>query len=355
MRLSTSARSGFTLVELLVVIAIIGVLIALLLPAVQQAREAARRMQCSNQLKQLGLALHNYHDTYGSFVPRKQGTNNPGYGSGNDRLTNAGRASGYIGLLPFLEQNAMYDQISAGDSNTAPWGPYAWGGWSVWDRAPQMLLCPSATSANTPASAVNYMFSAGDSISGNRDGTNLRGVFQRVNGVNMRDITDGTSNTIAMSERLITNFAMGTGGGSIRVENGTATGLSGLSGNPSQCVATASGRFYGDPSTVKGRTGWRWTDGQIEKLGFTTVLPPNAASCIEGGDTNGDGSTTIMSPTSNHPGGAMGLYCDGSVKFVSETIDTGDLTAAQATTGRSPYGVWGAMGSKSGGEVYSSN
>lgn len=349
-----SPRRGFTLVELLVVIAIIGVLIALLLPAVQQAREAARRMQCSNQLKQLGLALHNYHDTYGAFVPRKQGTNDPPYGSGNDRLTNAGRASGFIGLLPFLEQSAMYDRIAAGDSTTAPWGPYPWLGWSVWDRAPQMLLCPSGATTNASAASTNYMFSSGDSISGNRDGTNLRGVFQRLNGVNMRDITDGTSNTIAMSERLITNFSMGTGGNAVQVQQGTATGLSGLSSNPSQCIATANGRFYADASTVKGRTGWRWTDGQIEKVGFTTVLPPNAPSCIDGSDSNGDGSTTVLPPTSNHPGGVLGMFCDGSVKFIAETIDTGDLTAAQSNA-RSPYGVWGAMGSKAGGEAYSSN
>ncbi|WDI44878.1 DUF1559 domain-containing protein [Bremerella sp. P1] len=351
----SSNRRGFTLVELLVVIAIIGVLIALLLPAVQQAREAARRMQCSNQLKQLGLALHNYHDTYGAFVPRKQGTNDPGYGSGNERLSNSGRASGFIGLLPFIEQTAMYDKIAAGDGSTAPWGPYAWAGWGVWNNAPEMLLCPSATSKSKPASAVNYMFSSGDSIQGNRDGSNLRGVFQRVHGVNMRDITDGTSNTIAMSERLITNFGIGGGGTNIPVTEGTATGLSGLSGNPSQCVATASGRFYANPGDIKGRTGWRWTDGQIEKVGFTTVLPPNAASCIDGTNPNGDGSNTILPPTSNHPGGAIGLFCDGSVKFVAETIDTGDLTAGQVTNGPSPYGVWGAMGSKSGGEAYAAN
>jgi len=353
MHFPTTSRKGFTLVELLVVIAIIGVLIALLLPAVQQAREAARRMQCSNQLKQLGLALHNYHDTYGSFVPRKQGTNDPGYGDGNERLSNSARASGFIGLLPFIEQGAMYDRIAAGDSNTAPWGPYAWHGWSVWNTAPQMLLCPSATSANAPEFAVNYMFSSGDSIQGNRDGRDLRGVFQRMDGVRMRDITDGTSNTIAMSERLITFYGIGDRGGNIRVTQGTATGLSGLSGNPAQCVATANGQFYANPGDVKGRTGWRWTDGQIEKVGFTTVLPPNAPSCIDGTNPNGDGTNTILPPTSNHPGGAMGLFCDGSVKFVSETVDTGDLTRSEVNNGPSPYGIWGAMGSKSGGEAYS--
>ncbi|MHC2069256.1 DUF1559 family PulG-like putative transporter [Bremerella sp. T1] len=352
MRSSLFARRGFTLVELLVVIAIIGVLIALLLPAVQQAREAARRMQCSNQLKQLGLALHNYHDTYGSFVPRKQGTNNPGYGSGNERLTNAGRQSGFIGLLPFIEQNAMYEQIGAGDGSTAPWGPYPWMGWGPWNNAPDMLRCPSATGSAEPY-MVNYMFSAGDSINSTKDSQNLRGVFQAVRGVAMRDITDGTSNTIAMSERLITNFNLGSRTGSIPVKEGTATGFSGLGSNPSQCVASANGNFYANPSTVKGRTGWRWSDGQMEKVGFNTILPPNAPSCIDGSDSNGDGTNNIMPPTSNHPGGAMGLSCDGSVKFIPDTIDTGNLTAGQTTSARSPYGVWGAMGSKAGGEAYS--
>lgn len=339
---------GFTLVELLVVIAIIGVLIALLLPAVQQAREAARRMQCSNQLKQLGLALHNYHDTYGAMPPRKQGTGNPG---------NQGRASAFIALLPFIEQTAMYDQIKAGDPTAAtpipPWGPSAWSGWGAWNTPPSALLCPSATSENPQANAVNYMFSVGDTIQNNRDSTNLRGVFQSRDGVNFRDVTDGLSNTIAMSERLVTNYAIGGKSGNIKVTHGTATGLSGLQSNPSQCAAMASGNFYTDPTTVKGRSGYRWTDGQIEKLGFTTVLPPNAPSCIDGANVNGDGQNTIMPPNSNHPGGVLGLFCDGSVTFVAETIDTGDLTAASTANAISPYGVWGAMGSKSGGEPYS--
>ena len=127
---------GFTLVELLVVIAIIGILIALLLPAVQAAREAARRSQCTNQLKQFGLALHNYHDTYKSFVYRKGGTTGPS----NDGTNNQYRRSGYISLLPFYEQGAMWDQIKSGPPAE---GPAGWSGWTQWNDAPDMLLCPS--------------------------------------------------------------------------------------------------------------------------------------------------------------------------------------------------------------------
>lgn len=336
-------RRAFTLVELLVVIAIIGILIALLLPAVQAAREAARRSQCTNNLKQLGLALHNYHDTYQKFPPRKQ-ESHVGYSN---------RHSGFIALLPFFEQGAMYDQIKAGDATYGPFGPTAWTGWAPWDVAPSVLTCPSATSTGVWTYAVNYAFSVGDTITGNRDATTVRGLFPRHNGVNMKDITDGTSNTIAMSEHLITSFALGsqTGSKTVAVNRGTATGFTGLATNPQQCLGAASGGYYIDASICKGRVGWRWTDGQIEKIGFTTVLPPNAPSCIDGADVNGDGSNTIMPPSSDHPGGVNTLRADGSVSFVSETIDTGNLSLPSVTAGTSPYGVWGALGSKQGGEA----
>ncbi len=350
MKTAYRAHRGFTLVELLVVIAIIGVLVALLLPAVQQAREAARRMQCSNQLKQFGLALHNYHDTYGTFPPRKTGTTGPSEDS--RRAHNYGRVSAFVPLLPYYEQAAMYDQIVAGDSANPPYGPASWQSWAVWNIPPAMLLCPSATSENPQANATNYMFSVGDQINNNNNATVVRGTFATRDGIGFKDIVDGSSNTLAMSERLITNYAIGAKSGEINVKHGTATGFSGLGGNPSQCQAAVTGTIYLDPAVVKGRTGWRWTDGQVEKVGFTTVLPPNAASCIDDANVNGDGTNTIMSPTSNHPGGAMTLFCDGSVTMTTETIDTGDLTLASVTTGRSPYGVWGAMGSKSGGEAY---
>lgn len=336
-----SPRSGFTLVELLVVIAIIGVLVALLLPAVQQAREAARRMQCSNNLKQLGLALHNYHDTHQSFPPRKHGTE-----------MNAGRLSGLVSLLPFFEQQAQYDMIAMGDPVTdmPPFGPQAWLGWAPWDIAPQNLMCPSESFTGNNPSVTNYSMSSGDSIMGNRDTTNPRGMFGNIRGVRFADVIDGTSNTIMMSERRITDFGLGSQM-QVRITEGTATGVGGLAESPIACMGLAVGQFYADGGSVKGRTGWRWNDGQIEKVGFTTVLPPNAPSCIEEGDPNGDGFTTVLPPTSNHPGGVMSVRADGSTHFVPDTIDTGNLGLPEMPGGFSPYGVWGALGSKAGGEV----
>jgi len=340
-------RRGFTLVELLVVIAIIGVLIALLLPAVQQAREAARRMQCSNQLKQLGLALHNYHDTYGSFVPRRQGTS-------QGSVNNGERASGFIGLLPFIEQGPMYDQIKAGDPSAGtpipPFGPGAWTAWNVWNTPPTALICPSATAENPELTGVNYVFSVGDTVNNNDTVTVVRGLFPRRDGARFSDIIDGTSNTIAMSERQITNFGIG-GKPQVRTVRGAMTSVSNIATNPGACQATVSGGFYSTPGSVKGKAGWRWTDGRMEKLGFTTILPPNGPSCIIDANANGDSPTAIQPPNSNHPGGAMGLFADGSVSFINETIDTGDLSNPTVTSGISPYGVWGVMGSKAGGET----
>ena len=344
-RTRAATRSAFTLVELLVVIAIIGILVSLLLPAVQAAREAARRMQCSNNLKQLGLALHNYHDTFGTFPPRKQGTNNVLA----NNFSNKGRASGFIAILPFVEQAPMYDQIMAGDANIAPGGPAAWTNWAPWDVAPGLLRCPSESFSGLD-DAANYAFSVGDTIQNNRDSQTVRGVFGTIRGTRMSDMVDGTSNTVALSEHLISNFALGSQT-SVRVTQGTATGFSGLQSAPGKCLLAADGGFYARPSTVKGRTGWQWTDGQVEKVGFTTVLGPNQPSCIDGANVNGDGQHTIMSASSNHAGGVMTVRCDGSVHFVSDSIDTGNLALPSVTSGPSPYGVWGAMGSKDGGEI----
>jgi len=338
--------AAFTLVELLVVIAIIGILIALLLPAVQAAREAARRSQCVNNLKQLGLAHHNYADTHRTFVFRKGGT--------AAATWNASRLSGFIPLLPFLEQAPMYQRIQAGETaaSAPPGGPPPWNVWAVWDTAPRNLSCPSDPGATNPTTKDNnYAFCVGDSVANIRDATQLRGLFATNRCTRMADVTDGLSNTIMMSERLKANFDPVTAvAGQILHVRGTKLGIAAIETMPGACRSETDGRYF-TPGQVKGRAGSRWTDGQPDWTGFNTILPPNGPSCNNDTNASGDSVSLVIPPSSLHPGGVNCLLADGSVHFISDTIDTGNLGAAPVTSGASPYGVWGRLGSKDGGEV----
>lgn len=359
---SSPRRAGFTLVELLVVIAIIGILVGLLLPAVQAAREAARRMQCSNSLKQLGLSLHNYESTFKRFPARKNGTNIPF--NGTERVSNnGGRLAGFIALLPYVEQAPMFNQIQAGDTsvtpNIAPGGPAAWASWAVWNRSPGFLTCPSdGTVFNQPANTQtnSYAFSVGDDVTGVRDGTNVRGVFPATIGVKISEIVDGTSNTIAFSERLRANFGLTTVvANQIEVGVGTATSIAGMTTAPRVCLATANGRFFNASQIVKGRFGSLWTDGQAERVAFNTVLAPNAPGCTDDNNGNADSINIVLPASSRHTGGVNAALCDGSVRFISQSIDTGNTSVGQPDSGPSNYGAWGALGSKSGGEAATLN
>lgn len=342
-------RDAFTLVELLVVIAIIGILIALLLPAVQAAREAARRAQCINNLKQLGLGLQNYHDVNGAFPLRRGGTSGcSGWTGGN-----CTRVSGFIPLLPFIEQQALYDQIKAGGPNGAPpYGPPGWYGWSSWNVQAPGLLCPSDSMPRPGAGAMghtNYAFSQGDSINNNLNATSSRGMFCVVNSTRLNMVTDGTSNTILMSERIRANFGIG-GMTRVNIRQGTATSITNLTTSPGVCLTTATGTYFNDPTIVKGRFGTLYTDGQMERCGFTTVLPPNSPSCVADANIYADSGTGVYAPSSNHPAGVNGVMADGSVRFINDSINVGNLASPEASAGPSPYGIWGAMGSKNGEE-----
>jgi prepilin-type N-terminal cleavage/methylation domain-containing protein/prepilin-type processing-associated H-X9-DG protein len=345
-------RKAFTLIELLVVIAIIAILIALLLPAVQQAREAARRSTCKNNLKQLGLALHNYHDVYNQFVYRKGGT------TGSGSTGNRNRLSGFMGLMPYLDQAPLFQQVARGDATLglSPGGPQGWNGTTWWyPGSLPILMCPSdpgGPGANTAEHrGNNYAFSIGDSVIGSRDNRDVRGLFGYQRCVQMADITDGTSNTIAFSERVRSNFGIGSQA-SVRVIDGLMTGVDPRT-NPGLCLAEEIDNFYTNPAGVKGRFGTLRWDGQPERVGFHTVLPPNSPSCSEDTNVNADSVHTVLSASSHHTGGVQCLMADGSVRFISENIDTGNLAApspAQNSNAPSPYGIWGALGSKSGGE-----
>jgi prepilin-type N-terminal cleavage/methylation domain-containing protein/prepilin-type processing-associated H-X9-DG protein len=351
--------TGFTLVELLVVIAIIGVLVALLLPAVQAAREAARRSQCSNALKQFGLALHNYADVFKNFPPRRGGS----VGANDaERLTgNFRRLSPFVPLLPFIEQKPLFDQIAAGGTYSGktfpPGGPAAWypgtgPRYPPWDTQVQLLICPSdkvPPPVNTHG-RNSYAFSIGDTIINHNSNDRLmRGIFGSQLCKGFRDITDGSSNTIAMSERTWGGNLGVTIAGGQEVKSATAHNVSSINTNPGSCYARATGNeFVG--VQIKARFGALWTDGQAERVGFTTILPPNAPSCTNDDNVNADANGAILNPSSNHPGGVNGLFADGSIRFISQNINCGNTAAAPVTSGKSPYGVWGALGSTEGKE-----
>lgn len=366
MNLSCRKR-GFTLIELLVVIAIIAILIALLLPAVQQAREAARRTQCRNNLKQLGLALYNYHDTHRVFPMMSGNTNGPG----------GQRQGSFVGMLPYLDQAPLANLISTGGTAAGVNGTtnYLGDSFVPWDenhrgviaKIPGML-CPSDgdTTVEGNEGDNNYATCRGDTVwdhtpqwNGN-GGRGLRGFFvggQPGSGTrSVRDVTDGLSNTIAISEVIKTKpgaTTVLTGAVSYQFDQAT------MRVNPSICLTGVGAN--GVVTTTSGnslRRGTRWMDAAPVFTGFTTILGPNKVSCLSsnGGDS-GDG---ILEPSSIHTGGVHGLMGDGAVRFISENINTGNTTLTNpaaggsgAPGGASVYGVWGALGSVSGGEAVS--
>ena len=335
-------RNGFTLIELLVVIAIIAVLIALLLPAVQQARESARRTQCKNNMKQLGLALHNYHDVFLTFTGFTMGSGTPLSSPGQHRT----RLSGFVALMPYMDQTPLFQTIDSASPQQFPWTSTTY-----WNQSPAALVCPSDPGKSPPNGALrgkrNYVFCAGDSMAGNGDNTGsatpivvqTRGMFGALQCYGLRDVTDGTSNTIAVSEAAapIGNNRMG----ALASNTGVTT--------PAGCMALYNGQTYpGGGFTGDTTRGYRWGDGAAYFSAFTTAVRPNNANCFSGGSAN-HWFQGMYSATSVHTGGVHCLMGDGAVRFISENIDAGNAAAAlPATTSSaaSPYGVWGALGTK---------
>lgn len=357
-----SKSPGFTLVELLVVIAIIGILVALLLPAVQAAREAARRTQCTNNLKQIALALHNHHDTHNHF---------PAGGDSFDGRFhdpdggNGGRCGTIVHLLPYIEQTALYDAIKSIEplSLGAPWNVD-----EVYETDLSNVKCPS-NSGNTrhthptfggrTAPLNSYVFSLGDGLwtQGHLPGSALhrqtisRGMFYREE-KSFSDCTDGTSNTAAISECLSPTQRDGT---DVRTNVARYDGIwdGTPHGAPFNCtnglpMKPGSTTQFADAHKSPTWRGILFTCGWSAVNGFTTMTPPNSPMCHYGPRPNNDWA--VLPPVSNHPGGVNVAFLDGSVHFISETINCGNTNAYAVSSGESPFGVWGALGSPSGGE-----
>jgi prepilin-type N-terminal cleavage/methylation domain-containing protein len=335
---AVSRKRGFTLIELLVVIAIIAILVALLLPAVQSAREAARRTQCKNNLKQLGLALHNYHETVGMLPryvigPRIDGN----YGD-------SWRAYGaHAMLLPYMDQANLYETTisraiqenrrAAGDgANSAD---QAYGLDQV--RLPA-LECPSDPTDFTLA-PTNYAFCFGPTMGWGVAFDQQSGMFNRNRVVAFRDVTDGLANTIAMSEQV--TYGSSTNGPKDLTRVRNANTVRGNDGNndawpaeiTEQEVMTWGSGAAAVTSINGNKVGERWWRGQPGFTGFGTLLTPNSQypnATFHCAGCNYDGNV-LMAARSMHPGGVHALMGDGAARFINDNID---WTTYQALGGR---------------------
>ncbi|MEO1617837.1 MAG: DUF1559 domain-containing protein [Planctomycetota bacterium] len=411
-RVPQTPRKAFTLVELLVVIAIIGILVGLLLPAVQAAREAARRMSCSNNFKQIGLAIHNYHSTFKRLPQQMSGpsvdpTAGGTWGNQQNNPTCQMGNSWMIGILPFCEQQGLWEDISNPYNRDGfIWGPFgpapendAGNNYDPWLTEVPMFRCPSDPGRGLPARGrTNYAACSGDawwSAPWNNDTSmtygpwawnfvgytensgwsqraneSHRGVFKQRQQTRFRDILDGLSNTVMCGEIATdlgdndrrtnalsmvecqedVNFAVWNFGDPERPRFWDISLGPDLSINPSAAWTARYGR------------GFRWHSGFEANTGFKTILPPNSPSCgFNAGDWFPDLHGGNYTASSRHQGGAHVLMGDGAVIFMTDSVDAGNQEAEQvsnnATTpesvigARSPFGLWGALGTRASSEV----
>jgi prepilin-type processing-associated H-X9-DG protein len=342
------------LVELLVVIAIIGVLIALLLPAVQAAREAARRMRCQNNMKQWTLAMHGFLDINKRF-PSAQQKIHPNQASS--------RWSATCALLPFMEEVPRFQEMQAvpGPWYPVPTYPQA----AILGEWLPVVLCPSDTHQQKTTGSDGRLLTQGNIVVCLGDGAHSllqnyeggangdvasRGLFYWTAIKTLQKITDGTSNTLAISE-----VVAGTNNNQIR---GGVAVLSPDVGSwwwqPNNCKSLQAGSTFTGTYRTDADDGMRrcsrYADGSHTYTGFNTVLPPNSPTCVCDSNEHASG---LYPPTSNHSGGANCAFVDGSVSFVTDSVDANGLPNHQQGNylrGPSPFGVWGAIGTPAGGE-----
>ncbi len=412
---------GFTLVELLVVIAIIGVLVGLLLPAVQAAREAARRMSCSNNFKQLGLAIHNYHAAFKQLPKQLGGTLHYAgaqwHGNSAANATtgnNVNEMSFLVGLTPFFEQQALWEQISNPlQSPSTPSGLFPPMGpgprrslghennqsYPPWMTDLPSLRCPSDPGIGLPSMGrTNYGACVGDTTLWNHGGgipnssnvpvqggtaaqtpswfanhrtAAMRGMFKPRSVTRFRGVLDGLSNTIAGGE-MITDLgdrdkrsrpvAPSAGAVDVDAANGKFRCRDGIDPErPQFWRPTLTGMTELTNGTTRGEEnrGFKWALGHPLYSSISTNLPPNAEICFAGSGTNMHITQGIVPPSSRHQGGCHVLMGDGAIKFITDSIEAGNSASASVRQGgsflppgsKSPFGLWGSLGTRASREV----
>jgi len=332
-----SVHRGFTLIELLVVISIIAVLIALLLPAVQTAREAARRGQCLNNLKQLALAMNTYHASAGSFpMATTVAYSDPGV------QTNWGTWSAQALMLPYLDNKPIYNACN-----------FSWNCWydvgysvnsTVFNGIVNSFVCPS--DGKSPyLNSNNYMACMGTAT--NPWTLSGSGVFSNTSSFGFNSITDGTSSTIAYSEALVSDASHSTkwrdgiaaGVGAQGISDNAFSNQAGVMADLQTCTQMFLAKQNIPGSEDKG---YRWATGSPGVAVFNTIVTPNSTQYPWGGcrlDCAGCGFEfgQYENATSNHPGGVNVAFCDGSARFISSGIS---------------YKIWWALGTKNGVEAF---
>jgi prepilin-type N-terminal cleavage/methylation domain-containing protein/prepilin-type processing-associated H-X9-DG protein len=357
-------RRAFTLIELLVVISIIAVLIALLLPAVQAAREAARRIQCTNNMKQIGLALHNYHSVHNVFA---MGCSSGAYNPPGTYWSVKQNLSALALMLPFLEQMAVYNSINFNyGADAEPIGSMTQAAWvqlTATNTSIKAFQCPSDPLAGAPdyqntTNTNNYYACVGTTMYWSQLGTTYplfvpsvnmpsTGLFTLQASYGLSSCTDGSSNTIAFAEAAVGSQTATLGQKLVGVVNVTAIQpyetLSSTVPNAQAalqaCQAAWSSGTGGSADTQRGDA---WGHGAMAMTLFNTIAPPNAYnSSFAYCSSIGSGARSDLSNSDSwHPGGVNVTLADGSVRFVKNSIN---------------IQIWMALGTRSGGEVISSD